>query len=366
MSATETRARRPLYAEIERESRNRRILRIWLGIVILVLFAQVVVGGATRLTNSGLSITQWNPIVGIIPPLSDADWDAEFKLYQQIPQYTHLNSDMTVEGFKSIFWWEWGHRALARFLGVVFGLPLLIFWLSGRIETRLRLPLAGLFVLGGMQGAVGWWMVYSGLSERVDVSQYRLAVHLTLAFIIFASCVWIMRALTPHSDDEAPSSSSSRMAGLIVFMCLIQVFLGALVAGLDAGFTYNTWPLMDGSWIPGDLLVQQPWWINFFENPKTVQFVHRCGAYVLWAFVLMHMIASLRRGAGTTHANRSVVLFLLVCGQAALGIITLLWMVPLHLGLARQGGALIVLGFAVAHLRGFYGQYESSVATSRA
>ena len=366
MSATETRARRPLYAEIERESRNRRILRIWLGIVIFALFCLVLVGGATRLTNSGLSITEWKPIHGIIPPLSAAEWEEEFKLYQQIPQFQQLNSDMTVEGFKTIFWWEWAHRILARSIGLIFGLPLLAFWLTGRIEKRLRFPLFGLLALGGFQGFIGWWMVSSGLSVRVDVSQYRLATHLTVACLIFASCVWILRSLAPHSDDDAPSRSSSKMAGVIVLMCFVQIFLGALVAGLDAGFTYNTWPLMDGSWIPADLFVQQPWWINFFENPKTVQFIHRCGAYVLWALVLMHMIASLRRGAGTTHANRSVVLFLLVCGQASLGIVTLLWMVPLHLGLAHQGGALVVLAFAVAHWRGFFGQYESSVATSLA
>jgi heme a synthase len=347
---------------LDQETRNRKALRIWLGIVVLVLFALVLVGGATRLTNSGLSITEWKPIHGVIPPLSAQEWDEEFLLYQQIPQYQVLNPDMTVEGFKSIFWWEWAHRLLARSVGLVFGLPLLFFFVTGRIEKRLQMPLVGLLVLGGIQGFVGWWMVSSGLSVRVDVSQYRLATHLTLACIIFAACVWIMRGLSPHARDEAPTARSAKMAGIIAGLVLFQIFLGALVAGLDAGLSYNTWPLMDGSIIPGDLLIQKPLWANFFENPKTVQFVHRIGAYVIFAFAAMHMIASLRHGAGTTHANRAIVLFVLVCCQAVLGILTLLWQVPLHAALAHQGGALIVLGFALAHFRGFYGEYPKATA----
>nr|WP_307233304.1 COX15/CtaA family protein [Pararhizobium capsulatum] len=337
--------------------RNRRQIRTWLWVVVFTLFALVLVGGATRLTESGLSITQWKPIHGVIPPLNDAEWQEEFALYKQIPQYSQLNSDMTVEGFKSIFWWEWAHRLLARSIGMVFALPLAWFWLRGKVETGLKLPLVGILALGGFQGFIGWWMVSSGLADRTEVSQYRLATHLVIACLIFASCVWIARGLSPHSNDKPPASCSKTMAAAIAIMALFQIYLGALVAGLDAGLSYNTWPLMDGAVVPSDLFIQQPAWINIFENPKTVQFIHRCGAYVLFAMVFVHMLYSLARGAGTTHARRSVLLFVLVTLQASIGIVTLLMQVPVVWGVAHQGGALIVLGFALAHWRGFIGEY---------
>ncbi|NSZ16367.1 COX15/CtaA family protein [Agrobacterium vitis] len=347
----------PAAAVLDRQSRNRRALRIWLGLVILALFALVLVGGATRLTNSGLSITQWKPIHGVIPPLNAAEWEEEFKLYQQIPQYELVNKGMTVEAFKTIFWWEWAHRFLARSIGVIFALPLVFFWATGRIEKRLRWPLVGILALGGFQGFIGWWMVSSGLSERTEVSQYRLATHLVTACLIFSACVWVMRGLARHSADPAPTAHSKHWAIALLCLVLFQIYLGALVAGLDAGMSYNTWPLMDGALIPGDLLVQQPVWLNFFENPKTVQFVHRIGAYTVLLVALYHMVSSLRAAPGTTHARRSVVLFAIVCCQGALGISALLLQVPLDAALAHQGGALILLGFTVAHLRGFYGAY---------
>ncbi len=362
MTSTAAVTERQLLSDLGRIDRNRRAVRSWLFIVLLTLFALVLVGGATRLTGSGLSITQWKPIHGVIPPLNDAEWQEEFDLYKRIPQYEQLNSDMTVESFKSIFWWEWAHRLLARSIGIVFAVPLIYFWATGRIERRLRWPLVGVLALGGFQGFVGWWMVSSGLTELVSVSQYRLATHLVIACLIFAACTWIMRGLSPHSDDPAPTENSKRWAAAIACMALFQIYLGALVAGLDAGLAYNTWPLMDGAIVPGDLFIQQPWWINLFENVKTVQFVHRCGAYVLWAMVLVHMFASLRAAPETTHARRTVVLFILVCLQALIGILTLIWQVPLGWALAHQGGALIVLGFAVAHWRGFVGEYPKPVA----
>ncbi|WP_018859832.1 COX15/CtaA family protein [Rhizobium sp. 42MFCr.1] len=343
--------------EIRREDGNRRAVRIWLGFVLLALFCLVIIGGATRLTNSGLSITEWKPIHGVIPPLSAAQWDEEFRLYQRIPEYQQMNSGMTVDEFKGIFWWEWAHRLIARGIGVIFALPLLYFWLAGKVERRLRWPLFGILMLGGLQGAIGWWMVSSGLSVRTDVSQYRLATHLILACLIFASCMWIMRGLSPHSDDKAPTQGSHVWAGAIAAFALFQIYLGALVAGLDAGFTYNTWPLMDGAVVPSDLLIQQPAWINFFENPKTVQFVHRLGAYTLFALTLINMIIALTAAPSTTHARRAVVLFVLVTIQAAIGIATLLLQVPLHWGLLHQAGALVVFGFAIANWRGFYGEY---------
>lgn len=346
---------------IDQMESNRRAIRIWLGVVLVTLFCLVLVGGATRLTDSGLSITEWKPIHGVIPPLSAEEWQEEFTLYQRIPEYEQINKGMTVDEFKTIFWWEWGHRLLARGIGLVFALPLLYFWVSGRIERRVRLPLLGLLALGGFQGFIGWWMVSSGLAERVDVSQYRLATHLVTACLIFSGCVWIMRALAPHSDDPIPSTGAHKMAATLAVLSLLQIYLGALVAGLDAGLAYNTWPLMDGAVVPGDLFIQNPAWINLFENPKTVQFVHRLGAYVLFAAALFHMIQCLRQGGGTTHARRSVVLFALITIQAALGITTLVLQVPLHAALAHQGGALIVLGFAVAHWRGFLGAYPAEI-----
>ncbi|MDI7921148.1 COX15/CtaA family protein [Ferirhizobium litorale] len=339
--------------EMRREERNRLALRIWLGVVLVTLFCLVLVGGATRLTDSGLSITEWKPIHGVIPPLTAAEWEEEFKLYQRIPQYSELNTHMSVDEFKTIFWWEWAHRLLARGIGVIFAVPLLVFWVTGRIERRLRLPLLALLALGGFQGFIGWWMVSSGLADRVSVSQYRLATHLTIACLIFAAATWIMRGLSPHSDDPIPSPGSRRMAMVVALMVLFQIYLGALVAGLDAGLSYTTWPLMDGALVPGDLFIQQPGWINLFENPKTVQFVHRLGAYTLFTLALLHMIQCLRAAPQTTHARRSVVLFVMVCMQAAIGVITLVLQVPLAWALMHQAGALIVLGFAIAHWRVF-------------
>lgn len=342
---------------------DRRPLRIWLGLVVLALFALVLVGGATRLTQSGLSITEWKPIHGVVPPLNQEQWQEEFDLYKRIPQYQKMNTDMTLEGFKSIYWWEWAHRLLARSIGILFFLPFLYFLAKGRIEKRLRLPLLGIFLLGGLQGAIGWWMVASGLTELTSVSQYRLAVHLVMACLIFSATIWIMRGLTRHSSDEAPRAGAL-FAGIIAFLALFQIYLGALVAGLHAGLSYNTWPLMDGALVPGDLFIQKPWWINLFENPKTVQFIHRCGAYLLFAAALVQAIWLFRVARGTTHCRRGIVLFLLVTVQAGLGIATLLTQVDMHAALTHQIGALIVLGFAIAHWRGFVGEYPREVASS--
>lgn len=366
MAGVELATEQVLRNEVGRTERNRRQIRGWLVAVLFALFALVLVGGATRLTESGLSITEWKPIHGVIPPLSAEEWEEEFQLYQRIPQYQQMNNGMTVEEFKTIFWWEWAHRLLARTIGIIFALPLAFFWLTGRVERRLRTPLLGILALGGFQGFIGWWMVSSGLVERTEVSQYRLATHLVIACLIFAACMWIFRGLSPHSNDAAPTDRSRKMAAIIAVMSLFQIYLGALVAGLDAGFSYNTWPLMDGAIIPQDLFLQQPWWINLFENPKTVQFVHRIGAYVLFAFALMHMIASLRAAPETTHARRSVLLFLLVSVQAVIGITTLVLQVPIGWGVAHQGGALVVLGFAIAHWRGFVGEYPRQTAAGLA
>ena len=356
LAAGETASDTP-YAARAREIRHRGQVRVWLYVVLLTLFALVLVGGATRLTDSGLSITEWTPVHGAVPPLSVAEWEEEFAKYRQIPEYEQINKGMTLDEFKGIFWWEWGHRFLARSVGFVFALPLAFFWLTGRLERALKPKLLGILALGGLQGAIGWWMVYSGLSERVDVSQYRLAIHLIMACLIFTATMLVARGLAPHSASKASAGTRSG-AGWMLLLVLFQIYLGALVAGLDAGVAYNTWPLMDGAIVPGGLFVQQPWWINLFENPKTVQFVHRIGAYVVLLAALWHMLATLRRDAGTPHSARAVLFFLLVCVQATLGIMTLLTQVHLHVALAHQGMALVVLGFAAAHWRGTKGPYR--------
>ncbi|MBX3569209.1 MAG: COX15/CtaA family protein [Rhizobiaceae bacterium] len=343
--------------ERDRLLHNRALIRAWLYVALVVIFAVVVVGGATRLTESGLSITEWKPIHGIIPPLNEAEWQEEFAKYQQIPQFTQLNADMDLEGFKAIFWWEWSHRLLARWAGVIFyAAPFAFFWATGRLERGLPGKLGGIFLLGGLQGVIGWWMVASGLSDRTSVSQYWLAVHLTVASLIFASIMLVARGLAPHSSPPA-DASTRRFAGILVLLVLGQIYLGGLVAGLDAGLSYNTWPLMDGSIVPGDLFVIDPAWRNLFENPKTVQFIHRLGAYILLAAALWHMIAARRAQPGTTHARRALVLFHLVLAQAAIGVVTLLTHVHLHSALLHQGMALIVLGFAAAHWRAAKGAY---------
>jgi cytochrome c oxidase assembly protein subunit 15 len=347
-----------LHDAIERQAHNRALVRGWLYVVLLVLFALVVVGGATRLTESGLSITEWKPVLGVLPPLTEAAWQAELEKYRQIPEYQLINKGMSLDDFKTIYWWEWSHRLLARGVGVVFALPLAFFWLTGRLEGHLKPKLVGLLALGGLQGAVGWWMVASGLVDRTDVSQYRLATHLTIACIIFAATMVVARGLAPHT--AAPSKDGTRTFALVLMLLvLVQIYLGGLVAGLDAGLAYNTWPLMDGAIVPGDLLIQQPWWINFFENPKTVQFVHRTGGYVLFAAALWHMIQARRDEPGTTHARRALVFFHLVLVQAAIGITTLLFQVQIGWALLHQAFALVVLGFAAAHWRGTRGSYPA-------
>ncbi len=340
----------------DRLLRNRFEVRAWLYVVLVVLFALVMVGGATRMTGSGLSITEWKPIHGVIPPLNQAEWQEEFEKYRQIPQYEQINKGMTLDEFKGIFWWEWAHRLLARGVGFLVAIPLVFFWLTGRLERPLKPRLVGLLALGGLQGAIGWWMVASGLVERVSVSQYRLATHLTLACIIIVAVVYIARGLATYTQGPA-DRRTTRFAGIMVLLILVQIYLGGLVAGLHAGLTYNTWPLMDGAIIPGDLFAIEPAWRNLFENPKTVQFVHRMFAYTVLAAALWHAVATMRVAPASTHARRAWVLVLLVLVQAAIGVGTLLMQAHMHWALLHQAAAMVVLIFATAHWRGAKGAY---------
>jgi cytochrome c oxidase assembly protein subunit 15 len=345
-------------AALARSAANRRLIRWWLYGVMLVLFALVLVGGATRLTDSGLSITEWKPIHGVIPPLTEAEWLEELEKYRQIPEYQQINKGMSLDEFKVIFWWEWAHRLLARGVGLVFALPLAVFWIAGRIEPHLKPKLLGLLALGGLQGFIGWWMVSSGLTERTDVSQYRLATHLTIAALIFAALMAVARSLAPHTERAASRATQSG-AGGIAILVIAQIYLGGLVAGLDAGLTYTTWPLMDDAVIPSGLFDLSPWWINPFENPLTVQFIHRGGAYLLFAVVILHALRTfVRDGSGSTHARRARLMVALVLAQGVIGITTLLMFVPVHMALMHQGMGFLLLAFAIAHWHGTRAEAE--------
>jgi cytochrome c oxidase assembly protein subunit 15 len=326
-----------------------RAVRIWLWCVAVLVAVTVIVGGATRLTGSGLSITEWRPVTGIVPPLSTADWLIEFDKYRQIPQFLAQNPDMTLAGFQFIYWWEWSHRMLGRLIGVAFIVPFAVFWARGTIDRALAWKLGGLFVLGGIQGSIGWWMVASGLAERTDVSQYRLAVHLTVACIILSAIVAVAVTLGWQRVKVLPRSR----AGAIVLLALVflQIFAGALVAKTGAGLTFNTWPWMDGRFIPSSeqLFVMQPLWKNFFENVMTVQFVHRMIAYALLGAALLHSLDLLRTGP-FMPALGAAIIFALVMGQAMLGVVALLWMAPLELSLLHQAGAVLVLVAITAHV----------------
>lgn len=341
----------PLAPTPQMAARHRTQIRIWLYGICLLILAMVVVGGATRLTESGLSITEWKPIHGMIPPLSEAEWLEEFDKYRQIPQYQLINKGMSLEEFQFIFWWEWAHRQLGRFIGVAFALPLVFFWATGRIEGWLKPWLVLGLALGGLQGAVGWWMVASGLVERTDVSQYRLAVHLTLACIIFAYIFWLARRLAPHTEATPQEGQRlSRFGQVVIGLVLVQIFLGGLVAGLNAGLTFNTWPLMDGQIIPAGLLAMDPAWRNVFENVMTVQFQHRLGAYVLVLAVVALVVMTLRTNAHKGLRGTALLLGLAVLLQAAIGIATLLLHVKLDVALTHQAMAVIVLGLSVEYL----------------
>jgi len=330
--------------------RERRIITLWLLIVAVLVVATLLVGGATRLTESGLSIVEWKPVTGTLPPLSHDAWLVEFEKYKAIPQYLELNRGMSLDQFKTIYWWEWGHRLLGRLIGAVFLLPFLYFLWRGWIGQGLRARLWIIFGLGAAQGAVGWWMVSSGLSERISVSQYRLAFHLTLACVIYAAIVWTLQRLWAL-ESTAAFSRQRATAVAIVFMVLVQIYLGALVAGLDAGLTFNTWPLIDGAFIPaaGRLWFETPWWRNLFESALTVQFDHRMMAYLLAVVVILHAFDVLRRIDRHDAAAGALALVALVGIQAVLGILTLLYQVPIVLALAHQAMAVLVLTIAVLH-----------------
>ncbi|HXL30775.1 MAG TPA: COX15/CtaA family protein [Bradyrhizobium sp.] len=325
-----------------------RAVRWWLFGVAALIAIMVLVGGATRLTESGLSIVDWKPVTGTLPPLSQDQWTQAFDAYKTIPQYRELNASMSLAEFKTIFWWEWSHRLLGRVIGIAYLLPFLWFLWRGVLSTDVRRRLWLIFGLGALQGAVGWWMVASGLSQRVEVSQYRLATHLVLALLIFAGIVWTLRRLA--SRPSLVASSRLKITGVaLVVLTFVQLYLGALVAGLRAGKVYNTWPDIDGALIPSAarLFFEEPWWRNLFDNSLTVQFEHRMTAYALFALAVLHALDAVRSRAAPAVVNGAFWLAAAITLQATLGILTLLNQVPTSLALAHQAVAIAVLTLAI-------------------
>jgi len=330
---------------------NRRIAT-WLIVCCALVFAMVVLGGVTRLTRSGLSIVEWQPIIGTLPPLTAADWQEHFQKYRQTPEYYKVNPGMSLEGFKGIFWLEYFHRLLGRLIGVAFFAPLLYFLWRRALSPPLGLKLAGIFLLGALQGALGWFMVMSGLVDDPRVSHYRLTAHLALAFAIYAAMLWIALDLLVPVPARAVATARldrlRRLAWAVTGLVIAMVVTGGLVAGIRAGYAYNTFPLMNGRWVPPDIFVIEPWYLNFFNNMATVQFDHR-----LVAWLLAVAVPWLWYEAGQTQLParaRLLTHFLLaaLALQIALGISTLLLAVPVALAAAHQAGALVVFTAALA------------------
>lgn len=346
----------------------RRSIVIWLGVSAAMVFTMAVIGAVTRLTESGLSMVEWRLLIGTLPPLSEAEWHRVFDLYRQTPEYIHKNAGMTLAQFQEIFFWEWFHRVWGRLIGIVFAVPLLAFWVLGTLRRAdptggLRWKLVGLLVLGGLQGLMGWYMVQSGLIDRPSVSQYRLAAHLGLAFVIYGMLIWVILDLVTPLRQAGLATARRGVRGHAIGTLAIvglTVFWGAMVAGLDAGIGYNTWPLMNGMVLPPEALIADPpfvtraepvsAWLLPFENRGLVQFVHRWIAILAAAAVLTLVwrawaIATPGRERGLLSALAVVVL-----AQVVLGIATLVLYVPISLAAAHQAGAFVLVGLLVATL----------------
>lgn len=324
-------------------------LGIWLLICAATVYLMIVVGGITRLTQSGLSMVEWAPIMGTLPPLGEAAWLDVFTKYQASPEYQKINFGMSLDSFKAIFWWEYGHRVLGRVIGMIYLLPLLYFMIRGMLPAAWRLRLFGLFVLGGLQGLMGWYMVKSGLVDVPHVSQYRLTAHLGLAVLIFAYMLWFaLDFLRGESRHNKASKTYLRISALAVAVIVLMMLSGGFVAGTKAGFIMNTFPKMNGEWIPQAWMAIDPWWRNLFENPLTVQFLHRCIALLVVAAVL----ALSWHSRNQRFSTKAVWVLLIMLIQVALGISALLMVVPVPLGAAHQAGAVALLASAilVAHI----------------
>jgi cytochrome c oxidase assembly protein subunit 15 len=337
----------------------RGAIRIWLMVLFALVFLMILVGGATRLTDSGLSITEWRPFTGAMPPLNAADWESEFAKYQEIDEFRLQNSWMTLSDFKLIYWWEWGHRQLGRVIGLVWGLGFFWFLLRRQIPTGWTPRLLLLGGLGGLQGAIGWWMVSSGVTTgtaTTDVHSERLATHLGLAFVIMGFITWYALSLGRPERDlmQARRAKEAKLYGLstgLLHFAFLQILIGALVAGIDAGRTYTDWPLMAGQFFPPQAFELEPLWKNFIENPGLVQFIHRITGYLLFAFSVVVWL----RGRASAHPNTRFAfnaVFAAIVLQVVLGITTVLYAAPLTLALMHQGLAVLcwVLILRARHL----------------
>jgi len=311
-----------------------------------MVLGMTVLGGATRLTHSGLSIVEWQPIVGTLPPLSDADWNTTFDKYKQTPEYKQVNQGMSLDAFKGIFWWEYFHRLLGRTIGFVFLLPLLYFWWRSAITPPLARVLVGIFILGGLQGFMGWYMVSSGLVDEPAVSPFRLTAHLLLAIAIFGAMWWTALSLW-HPRITGFATVGRRMSWVVTTLVLYMATTGGFVAGIHAGLSHNTFPLMSGYVIPPEILMLEPWWKNFFYNMSTVQFDHRLGGWTL-AVLVPVLVWRVRASAADGRTQRAALLLIsMLAVQITLGITTLLWFVPVPLAVLHQGGALLTFAAAL-------------------
>lgn len=341
---------------IHKLDKSERAIGNWLFFVMLLVSVMIVIGGATRLTNSGLSITEWAPIKGALPPLSLEAWQSEFSKYQQIPEFSQEHPDMDLEGFKFIYFWEWGHRQLGRFIGLAYALPLFYFMARRRLPSGQGLKFFSILFVIGVQGAIGWWMVASGLTnDRVDVSQYRLATHLGVAFIILGALFWLWRNQLERWPPKPLDKKLQKRTIILAALVFVQIIAGAFVAGLHAGKTYNTWPLMDGDFIPRSYGQLQPFWKNTFENIAAVQFNHRTLAYIILGLSIWVLLSS--------RINRRVqrhmaVFFGILIWQIILGIWTLVAGDPLWLALLHQFSAIFVFLAAIATMRAARKRYS--------
>lgn len=312
----------------------------WLLIVCALVLTMILVGGATRLTDSGLSITEWDLFKGLTPPLNDARWAEEFALYQRTMEYQAQNNGMTIAEFKNIYWWEWGHRFLGKMIGVIYALPFFFFLFTGRLRGRFRLTIL-LFALGGLQGAIGWWMVTSGLFDRLDVSPFRLAIHLAMAFVILALGLWV--ALGAFAWPKQSSKLGLPRWALFVLMALVfvQIMFGALLAGSDGGPAYADWPKIGGEWIPSTAFGLEPLWHNFTEDHATQHLLHRSMGYFVAMFALLIALVALIRGQGAARWA-ALAVGVAALGQVALGIYTVVMVSPFWPSLLHQLGAAIL------------------------
>lgn len=327
------------------QQNSNRAIAIWLLVVAALIFSMVILGGVTRLTRSGLSMVEWAPIMGAVPPLSQAQWQDSFDKYKQFPEYKKINRNIDVEQFKSIFWFEYSHRLLGRIIGLAFLIPFLVFLARRKIRKADTPKYIAMFVLGGLQGVLGWYMVKSGLVNNPHVSQYRLTAHLVAAIAIYSYILWIAWDLLLAKSVQLDSSMRSvkRFGIALTSLIILMILSGGFVAGTKAGLAYNTFPTMNGEWIPAGLLALQPWWINLFENPTTIQFNHRMIAWLLMVCVPAFWFYATRIVQDPMTRIGLHLLVAMIAIQVLLGVTTLLFAVPVALGAAHQAGALILL-----------------------